>query len=162
MRYYLDCEFNGFEGDLISLALVREDGPYMYIADQQFLQYVQWSDRSAICSPGIDKWVWENVLPLLGSKGGRTPTWIERSEFAGYLQSFLRDDSNPVIIADWPDDVKYFCQCLIVGPGMMINIPAITFEVHRVDAYPTAVPGLIQHQALDDAMALLAKLQGDA
>ena len=26
MRYYLDCEFDGFGGPLMSLALVREDG----------------------------------------------------------------------------------------------------------------------------------------
>lgn len=162
MKYYLDCEFNGFGGELMSLALAREDGPYMYMADDRFSKFVEWSNRSAIRSPGIDPWVWDNVLPLMGAKGGITPVWIERAEFASYLQSFLRGDSNPVIIADWPDDVKYFCQCLIVGPGMMINIPAVTFEVHRVDAYPTELAGCVQHNALSDAMALRHKLQGAA
>ena len=36
----------------------------------------------------------------------------------------------------------------------MVNIPHLSFEVHRVDAYPTALPGAVQHNAWWDAMAL--------
>ena len=31
MRYFLDTEFNGFGGELLSLALVREDGASIYL-----------------------------------------------------------------------------------------------------------------------------------
>jgi hypothetical protein len=163
MKYYLDCEFNGFGGDLISLAIVRHDGPYMYLADERFLKLVEWSTRSAIRSPGIDQWVWDNVLPLMGAKGGITPVWIPRSDFGSYLQSFFQEDedNHPLVITDWPDDIKYFCECLITGPGEMINIPGIKFEMHRVDAYPTTLPGAIQHNAYCDAVALRQKLQVD-
>ncbi len=162
MRYYLDCEFNGMGGELISLALVREDGPYMYLADDHYLQFVEWSTRSEVCSPEIDSWVWRNVLPLLGARGGAPPTWIEMDDFGSYLESFLRGDEDIIIITDWPDDIKYFCERLITGPGQMISIPGIKFEMHRVDAYPTKMLGALQHSALSDARALYYKLQGGA
>lgn len=31
MKYYLDCEFDGYRGSLLSLALVREDGESLYL-----------------------------------------------------------------------------------------------------------------------------------
>ncbi len=36
------------------------------------------------------------------------------------------------------------------------------FEMHRVDAYPTMLPGAVQHNAYWDAMALRHKLTGAA
>lgn len=48
------------------------------------------------------------------------------------------------------------------GPGTMIEVrPSIKFEMHRVDAYPTTLPGAIQHNAYWDAMALRHKLTQD-
>jgi hypothetical protein len=45
----------------------------------------------------------------------------------------------------------------------MINVrPSIKFEMHRVDAYPTTLPGAVQHNAYWDAMALRHKLTGAA
>jgi hypothetical protein len=39
-------------------------------------------------------------------------------------------------------------------PGMMINIPRLSFEMFREDAYPTTLEGAVQHNAWWDAMAL--------
>lgn len=36
----------------------------------------------------------------------------------------------------------------------MVAIPHLTFEVIRVDAYPTTLEGAVQHNAWWDAMAL--------
>ena len=47
---------------------------------------------------------------------------------------------------------------MLTGPGTMIDIPCVTFEVHRVDAYPTDLPGAIRHNAWWDAKALQRKL----
>ena len=64
--------------------------------------------------------------------------------------------SDLVIIADWPDDIRYFCQAIITAPGQMVNIPRLTFELARVDAYPSQLAGAVQHNALWDARALRA------
>ena len=146
MRYFLDTEFNGMGGDLISLALAAEDGRELYLAIQ--------------CNnPG--PWAAANVIPIINCDGAlplmlvKTPTMIGMA-----VDAFMERDSDPVIIADWPDDIAYFCKTLITGPGEMVNIPSLKFEIIRVDAYPTMLPGAIQHNALWDARALRHKVMG--
>lgn len=41
-----------------------------------------------------------------------------------------------------------------------VNIPALTFEIFRVDSYPTELPEAVQHNALWDARALRRKIMG--
>lgn len=142
MRYFLDTEFNEFGGDLISLALVGEDGRELYVATE--------------CeNPG--NWVKENVIPIVSCPGA-DPIEIDADQFGRAVAMLLHDDKSPVIIADWPDDIKYFCQALIVGPGKMVAIKGLQFQMIRVDAYPTKLPGAVQHNALWDARALRYKL----
>lgn len=144
MKYYLDCEFNGFKGDLLSMALIREDGHTFY-ATRPILTR---------CDP----WVVENVIPILYDMpcGPETPGVIafRVPHFGPYLQKFFSGDDAPHVICDWPDDIKYLCQELITGPGEMVEVPAISFEVVRVDAYPSALPAAVQHNAWWDAQAL--------
>jgi len=139
MRHYLDVEFDGFGGRLVSLALVSEDGRELYLA----------TDCPDPCA-----WVAQNVMPIVNCRGAE-PIWVDLSDFGHAIATFLDDDARPVIIADWPDDIRYFCQCLIVGPGEMVDIPGpLQFQVHRVASYPTALPGAVRHNALWDARAL--------
>lgn len=139
MNYYLDTEFNEFGGALISLALVAEDGRELYLA-------------TPCADPGA--WVAENVLPIVFAEGA-TPRMLNANEFGYWIATFLNYSAEtPTIVADWPDDIRYFCQALIVGPGQMVNIPAIKFDLQRVDAYPTSLRGAVQHNALWDARAL--------
>lgn len=140
MHYFLDTEFNEFGGDLISLALVSEDGEReLYVA-------------TACDAPGA--WVAENVIPIIDAPGAK-PTMIAANFFGYMIRNFLADErAMPQIVADWPDDIRYFCQALITGPGEMVNIPALSFHLRRVDAYPTALEGAVQHNALWDARAL--------
>lgn len=157
-KYFIDCEFNGYRGELISMALVCEDGRSLYmIASDTVLYFPQDSrladDRKFIPYPHIDKWVLENVLPSL-FKSYRRPVILSRAKMAIAIETFLLNDDAPIIIADWPDDIKYFCELVITGPGTMIKVPGLTFEIHRVDAYPTTLPGAIQHNAFWDALAL--------
>lgn len=144
MRYCLDTEFNEFGGDLISLALVSEDGEReLYLATE-------------CASPGV--WVKDNVMPIIDVPGA-TPKMIYPTDFGRHVARFLNDDqSYPVILADWPDDIRYFCQALITAPGEMVAIPRLAFELVRVDAYPTTLVGAVQHNALWDAHALRHKL----
>lgn len=146
MKYFLDCEFNGFQGELISLALVGEDGRELYLATHRL---------PAETVP----WVKENVVSVLFAEGTSPTTW--RTDLFGVqIAKFLQGDILPHIVADWPDDIRYFCECLITGPGEMVNIPTVRFDVERVDAYPTELPGAVQHNALWDARALRFKLTG--
>ena len=50
------------------------------------------------------------------------------------------------------------CELLITGPGKMIALPGIRFEVVRIDAYPTTLRDAVQHNALWDACALHAAI----
>lgn len=138
MRYFLDTEFNEYRGELISLALVSEDGNReLYLA--------------APCA-APKPWVREHVMPIIECAGAR-PFRIELDRFQLALDAFFNGDDDITIIADWPDDIRYFCEAIIVGPGQMIDISA-RFEIHRVDAYPTTLVGAVQHNALWDARAL--------
>lgn len=138
MRYFLDTEFNEFGGELISMALVGENGAEMYVA-----QHCR--------TPGA--WVSLNVMPIIHCVGAE-PIWIDRDDFGSAIGGFLHDDNAPVIIADWPDDISYFCKALIIGPGEMIALKRAAFHLLRIDAYPTDLPGAVQHNALWDARAL--------
>jgi hypothetical protein len=141
MKYFLDCEFNGYRGELISLALVCNDGRELYLAHPRLER--------------MEPWVAANVEPIVTLNDAMP---IVASNFAGYLTDFFRGDPLPHVVADWPDDIRYLCECLITGPGQMINIPCLRCDVERVDAYPTDLVGAVQHNALWDARALKAKL----
>lgn len=150
MKYYLDCEFDGFGGALISLALVREDGRSVY--------YVLSEDAT-------DEWVRENVLPILWQCPPSTDSNFVAAPYgpqtaARDIATLLADDPDPVIVADWPADIRYFCGLIEFPGGNMAPISSLKFELHRVDAYPTDLPGAIQHNAWWDAMALRALLEG--
>ncbi|CAB3904204.1 hypothetical protein LMG26858_04393 [Achromobacter anxifer] len=141
MNYYLDTEFDGFGGPLLSLALVREDGASLYLIYQ----------GHAAQQP----WVRENVLPIM--RAVPLPVSAVNCHHHGgayRIAEFLHGDPSPHINTDWPDDVRYFCQAIITAPGQMVAIPHLSFEIHRVDSYPTTLDGAIQHNAWWDAMAL--------
>ena len=143
MQYYLDCEFNEFGGDLISLALVREDNESIYLVYPELEEY--------------GSWVKENVVPIIWNIPSPLPGMayrVDQESGARQIAQFLAGDPAPVIITDWPDDIRYFCQAIITGPGMMINIPQVTFHMVRVNAYPTTLEGAVQHNAWWDAKAL--------
>jgi hypothetical protein len=126
-------------------AIIREDGRSIYFV-------IEGAEDAA-----KDPWVIANVLPIL--KDCPEPPWtLSRHDAAGAIQLFLNGDDPPVIVSDWPDDLRHFCDLIVFGPGQMIGIPALRMEVARVDAYPTALPGAVQHNAWWDALALRERL----
>jgi hypothetical protein len=131
VRIWIDCEFNEFRGELISMALVAEDGR-------------EWYEVLPCAKPG--PWVAEHVMPILG----RAP--IGRQYFTISLHAWLARFDAVHLIADWPEDIAHFCGALIIGPGMRIDTPPLTMEVRRdLDAI-SAIP----HNALEDARAIRA------
>lgn len=146
-RYYIDCEFDGHNGPLLSMAVVRSR-----------------RDSLMVVVEGIDvtdQWVRENVLPILHSDSAGETAFVTANGVGAVLGDFLADDPHPVIIADSPVDIARFCSALstgVRGDWASTPYPRMTFEVHNVDCYPTTLAGAVQHNAWWDAMALRAKL----
>src|SRR3546814_2707522 len=63
-------------------------------------------------------------------------------------------DSDPMIVADWPDDLAYFCHLLVTGPGEMIAIGGLRLELINGSGFSAAANSKIPHNALHDARAL--------
>jgi hypothetical protein len=146
MRYFLDTEFNGFGGALISLALVSEAGPTLYLIYE--------------LPAAPEPFVREHVQPKLEKvPAGVAIRRVSQSQGAYAIEEFLRGDAEPEIIADWPDDVRLCCQALMIEPGVMADIVRLRFEIHRVDPYPTDLAGSVEHNAWWDAMALRQRLR---
>lgn len=144
MRYYLDTEFDGFGGALISVGLVQDEDRSLSLVVQD------WAD---------DPWVAENVIPHLWKANASTRLWTPE-EAAMEIARFLKNDSDPVVVTDWPADIRYFCGLVEFPGGNMAPISGLKFEMHRVDAYPTTLPNAVQHNAWWDAMALRHLLLG--
>jgi hypothetical protein len=141
MRLYLDTEFNGFGGALMSLALVpaAKDAPIFYRVVEG------WSDGP------IDPWVQQHVVPNLGAP--QMPRERAGAELAAYLR--LRNVSGrPTIVADWPTDFEHLLALLINGPGMMHPAPDFDMEYRRLPGFNTADHSRVPHNALEDAIAL--------
>ena len=127
---YIDTEFNEFQGELISMALVS-------ITGEEFYEVLE--------CPNPGPWVKNNVIPMLGKKP------ISKEEFQIKLSEFLMQFDEITIIADWADDIRYFCESLITGPGISMNHPPISFVLDRTLSSEYSV---VLHNALHDARAI--------
>jgi hypothetical protein len=136
MKLWIDTEYNGYRGDLISLALVAENGEEWY--EVRIL--------SSMHRPRIlpTTWVRENVIPVLN----KLPQ--PDCDIIAHLARWLRQFDSCHIIADWPEDIAHFCNFIVTGPGERINTPPLSFEIKFDLAGTSAIP----HNALEDARAL--------
>ena len=142
MRYFLDTEYNGFGGALISVALVPEDG------DQEF--YV-----SLLPLPDdLHPWVERHVIPYLRHVPPGLDYALERLNASQLLETYLAADRDAVIIADWPEDIAHFCYLLMTGPGEMIPVSGMRFELVDGTGFSSARNSQVPHNALHDARAL--------
>ena len=142
MRYFLDTEFNGFGGALLSLALVPEDG------SEEFYVTLE-------CQAELDPWVERHVIPYLdmvpeGLQGPR----LTRLSAAEALATWIAHDEAPDIVADWPEDIAQFSMLLVTGPGMMAPVPPLTLRLATLHGFSSATNSVVPHNALHDARAL--------
>lgn len=141
-RLYLDTEFNGFGGELVSLALVADDGREYY---------------AVLPEPRVwDPWVVLNVVPVLSA--AKPVTYPQtREEFRRGIEAFLRQFDNPIIVADWYTDLVHFFSIF----GGRDHTQSIAFacraELVLLDDIASEVP----HNALADARAIRAALMAD-
>jgi hypothetical protein len=131
---YLDTEFNGFGGELISMALVSPEGH-------------EWYECMDPPKMVWNAWVHENVLPVLGKEP------IPKDAFRESFKKFIEWFDRPQIICDWHTDIMHFCQ-MLDGDSWPQSIP---FEgTFKVIQTPTGEPKPeIPHNALSDARALM-------
>lgn len=131
--FYIDCEFNGLNGDLLSIALVDQD------LSTEFYEVLEHDHLT------IDPWVNEHVIPFLG----KPP--VSKKSLQEKLSRYLPDLFT--IVADWPDDIRYFCELLITGPGKAIDFTKCFFVLDRnLSSDKSKIP----HNALEDARAIRA------
>lgn len=130
MKFFLDAEFNGFGGDLISIALVSNAGHEWYEVTH--------------CDAPIP-WVRQHVMPVL-----QRPA-ISRDEVTASLRRFLVQFDEVHIVADWPEDIIHLCSLLIPAKGHRIATPPMTLELITLEA---RLESTTAHNALSDARAL--------
>ena len=147
MRYFLDTEFNGFGGDLLSLALVPEDG------DQDYYVVIPFEGA-------WHPWVEKHVVPYLESVPPMLLNRLDRVAAAHDVAAYLANDPDPVIVADWPEDIALFCRLLLVGETEIVDIRHMRFELHRTPGFSSARNSRVPHNALHDARALRDHLVG--
>lgn len=113
MKYFMDSEFleDGKTIELMSLALVGEDGRRFYAVDQGMPM-----DRIR-----KDKWLMENVVPHLDLPlVGTWQVYADKDGIRRALLEFLKDDLNPEFWADYASyDWIVLCQLF----GRMIDLP---------------------------------------
>ena len=141
MRYFLDTEYNGWGGALLSLALVPDDGEELYLT-------LDWTGE-------LEKWVERNVVPYLDTvphhlAGPR----VSRPDAAQAIAHYLAGDPDPLIVADWPEDLAYLNALLVTGPGVMVEVPGLRFQFLPLSGFSTAANSKVPHNALHDARSL--------
>ena len=154
MRYFLDTEFNGFAGALISIALVPEDGGEEFYAAIRFDDPVQpWVERHVM--PFIDKVPDPLKSPPLPREQAAKAlgAWLIR-EYELQTMTAHRSAPQLEIVADWPEDIAHFCMLLLPGPAQIIETPQLRFRLLQLPGFSTAANSAVPHNALHDARAL--------
>ena len=135
MRYFLDAEFNGFGGDLISIALVPEDREAT-----EFYEVLPCSRPAS--------WVIDRVQPVLQ----QAP--ISRPEISARLAEYLSGDAEPVVIADWPEDIAHLALLMLPNPGRRLPLPRLRIELLDLPLFDSETLSEVPHNARCDAIAL--------
>ena len=141
MRYFLDTEFNGFGGCLISLGLAAEEG------DQDYYVVVPMTQEPL-------PWVAQHVIPYLKSVPNMLYNQLDPIAAAHDIAAYLRTDPDPEIVADWPEDIALFCRLLMTGDGEIVDVANIRFHFLRTPGFSTSRNSKVPHNALHDARAL--------
>lgn len=131
MNFFIDAEFDECPTNLISLAIVSEDG------NREFYEVV---DRGII----RDAWVKENVMTILEKDA------IPFDEFQNRLSKFVQQFAGMNVIANHPNDIVSFCHALTQKKGEWIMIQPLSFVV---DDNLSGKGSKLLHNALFDARA---------
>lgn len=129
MTLFLDTEFNGFGGALISIALVSDKGDAFYAVRQ--------------LPQSLHPWVAEHVVPFLNQQPESDDSLQTR------LIEFLRAHENERMVGHWPEDFIHLLQLLSAGAGRAYPL-TLNMQLVKASQLQSEVP----HNALSDARAL--------
>ena len=147
LRYFLDTEYNGWGGALLSLALVPDHGEELYLT----------LDRDCV----LEEWVERHVVPYLDTvPEPLVSPRLSRADAARAISHYLAGDSDPLIVADWPEDIAQFNMLLLTGSGTMVEVPSLSFKFVELSGFSTAANSRVPHNALHDARALRDHILG--
>lgn len=145
---YLDVEFNGHGGELISLALAAPDGKHWYGV---------WFTGSDVNAKFISPWVRENVIHVLGAftEGAVNirPGGFMEGDPRTTLHDYLKPRAGATIWADWPDDFAHLMR-LMSGPSYDKSW-MVECTMRLIETPPGWPKPKIPHNALSDAIALM-------
>jgi hypothetical protein len=148
MRYFIDCEFyeDGKTVDLISIALVAEDGREFYAVSTEA--------RLDLVSP----WVREHVLPSLPLYGSKE--WMPREKIKNRLYRFVEGyggTPDPPIVWGYYADYDWVCLCQLFGTMVQLptHFPRLCYDLKQLSVdvgNPKNPPKPVgEHNALVDA-----------
>jgi hypothetical protein len=147
LRYFLDTEYNGWGGALLSLALVPDEGEELYLT----LDFEN----------PLEPWVERHVVPYLDMVSDNLVSpRMSRADAARTVAHYLAGDPDPLIVADWPEDIAQFSMLLVTGPGIVADVPGLTFRFMPLIGFSTAANSRVPHNALHDARALRDHIRG--
>jgi hypothetical protein len=125
---FLDTEFNGFHGHLLSMAICGNGiEPFYEVID----------------APVTHPWVSEHVAPFFGKEP------IPYRIFEEKLHEYLMHLGHCEVIADWPEDLCHLYRCLCAEGGKMLNFNFTAKLITSGQLFPHT-----PHNALSDAEAL--------
>jgi hypothetical protein len=135
MRYFVDAEFNGFGGELISLAAVPESSvrPHFY---------------EAIGCQRPSLWVRTQLLPVLQIKPK------SRGEVAHLFASYLESDPEPLIVSDCAESVAHAALLLTDHSGARLMPARVRFELLPASDFSAQAVSELPFNAYRDALAL--------
>ena len=79
---------------------------------------------------------------------------MSRADAARAVAHYLAGDADPLVVADWPEDIALFNALLVTGPGVMAEVPLLRFHFMSLVGFSTAANSKVPHNALHDARAL--------
>ena len=118
-----------------------DDGEELYITLQYDVPLEAWVERHVL--PYLD-----TVPPTLASPR------MNRLDAARTVAHYLAGDPDPLIVADWPEDIALISALLVTGPAMKVEVPSMTFRYLALPGFSTAATSKVPHNALHDARAL--------
>jgi len=148
-KFYIDCEFDGHNGPLLSMAVVGDTD----------------SIHIEVIAEAQNTWVLQNVIPLMDRHKATDEVCCTSLSVGDEVLAFIGERLNGAkIVADSPVDIARFCQAISTDiHGNWNSVDGdLNFEVHDIACYPTDLPGAVQHNAWWDAMALKHKLEAAA
>jgi hypothetical protein len=134
VRLFLDVEFNGTHGELISAALVSAQGD-------------RWYEVLDTTNIDLVPWVQENVMPVIA----KDPISIEA--FEASLDEFLAQFGFVEFIYNAHADKRYL-------DAILDGLPRVPLHKCTRDGKLSAASSAIPHNALHDALAIVAQVAG--